>query len=104
MTGGRASSALSVRPGDEGPMAARMMRVFPYWLVVWGGSSGEFWAFPCFDVPPGTILHDADPNAFAGKMRRLQREVKERQLLDPPVRDARYDDFARPLGQFTTRG
>jgi hypothetical protein len=98
MIGGRGASATSVRPEDEGSMAARMMMVFPYWLVVWGASSGEFWAFPCFDAPPGTILHDADTNALAGKMHRLQREVAEGQLLDPPSRHAQYDNFVRSLG------
>lgn len=80
MTGIRAATAPAVCPESEGSMAARMMLVFPYWLVVWGASSGEFWAFPCFDAPAGTILHDADPHALAGRMHRLQRVVTEMQL------------------------
>ncbi len=51
------------------------MAVFPGWLVMWGAHSRQFWAYPCFDAPPGTILHAPDPSELAGMMRRVQRAV-----------------------------
>jgi len=53
--------------------ADRLMAVFPHWLVIWGPYSREFWAFPCFDVSAGTVLHAADANDLAGMMHRSQR-------------------------------
>jgi len=64
-------------------MAARMMRIFPNWLVIWGASSGEFWAYPCFAAPAGAVLHNADPSVLADKMHRLQRAVVD-ELLNAP--------------------
>ena len=33
----------------------------PHWMVVWGLYSRQYWAFPLLPVPPGTIVHAADP-------------------------------------------
>jgi hypothetical protein len=65
-----------LRPGDSGKaVAGRLMGVFPAWFVSWGPYSREFWAFPCFDVPPGTYLHARGANDLAGMMHRLQRSA-----------------------------
>ncbi len=42
---------------------------------MWGPHSRQFWAYPCFDAPPGTILNAVDPSELAGMMRRVQRAV-----------------------------
>lgn len=57
-------------------VATWLMKVFPAWLVLWGSYSREFWAFPCFDVPPGTLLHAGNANDLAGMMHRLQRSIR----------------------------
>lgn len=44
---------------------------------MWGAYSREFWAYPCFAVPPGTILHAADASDLAGMMDRLQRAMED---------------------------
>ncbi len=60
--------------------AARIMEVFPRWQVLWGTYTREFWAFPCFGVQPGTVLHAVDANQLAGIIHRLQRsEADKRQ-------------------------
>ncbi len=46
--------------------AARIMEVFPLWLVMWGVYTRQYWAYPCFDAEQGTILHARDPNDLAG--------------------------------------
>ena len=58
-------------------MAGRLMDVFPAWLVLWGAYTREFWAFPYFDAPAGTVLSDADSGVLAGRMHRIQRAVAE---------------------------
>ena len=64
--------------GDRQRMAARLTSVFPAWLVLRGSYSREFWAFPCFSAPAGTIFHSPNANCLAGMMHRLQRSVQER--------------------------
>ncbi|HVB45353.1 MAG TPA: hypothetical protein VNF47_21980 [Streptosporangiaceae bacterium] len=58
-------------------MAEKVMEVFPFWMVMWGEYTREFWAYPRFCAPAGTILHAADPGALAGMMRQLQRAVMD---------------------------
>ena len=58
-------------------LAIRVGEVFPDWLVMWGTYSRRFWAFPCFDAPPGTIAQAADPSSLAGMMHRLQRAAAD---------------------------
>jgi len=70
---GQARQHATSRSGHDA--AGRIMAVFPGWLVMWGAHSRQFWAYPCFDAPPGTILHAPDPSELAGMMRRLQRAV-----------------------------
>lgn len=58
-------------------VAERIMEIFPHWLVMWGHYSREFWAYPCFRAPAGTVLHATDPNTLAGMMHRLQRAAMD---------------------------
>jgi hypothetical protein len=41
--------------------ARKIEKEHPHWMIVWGLFSRQYWAFPLFDVPPGTIVHAADP-------------------------------------------
>jgi hypothetical protein len=54
-------------------MAARIEEVFPEWFVMWGAYSRQFWAYPLFDAPAGTIVHAASASDLAAMMRRVQR-------------------------------
>jgi len=51
--------------------------VFPCWLVIWGTYTRQFWAFPRFEVPPGTIARAADVNTLAGTMRKIQQAASD---------------------------
>ncbi|HEV2372119.1 MAG TPA: hypothetical protein VGS19_08120 [Streptosporangiaceae bacterium] len=51
---------MTVYDPDERDAAAWVDRRNPQWLVLWGTWSREFWAFPCFAAPPGTIVHAGD--------------------------------------------
>jgi len=53
-------------------IAAQVERDHPRWMIVWGSYSREFWAYPKFNVPPGTILHSGDPNVVAVQMRQVE--------------------------------
>lgn len=63
-----------MRAADEGRRgtAARIGHDFPQWLVMWGMYSRQYWAYPLFDAPRGTIVHSADPDETARKMRAIQ--------------------------------
>jgi hypothetical protein len=61
-------------PGQR-ELAARIERAFPRWLVMWGAYSRQFWAYPCFRVPRGTIAHAARPDDLAVMMRQIQRSA-----------------------------
>ena len=52
--------------------AAQVERDHPRWMIVWGSYSREFWAYPKFNVSPGTILHSRDPNVVATQMRQVE--------------------------------
>ena len=66
-------------PGDRArrEQAARVEEVFPGWLVMWGPYTRQFWAFPRFAAPAGTIAQAADATALAGIIRRMQRAVTD---------------------------
>jgi len=57
---------------DGHGIAVRIGRDFPRWLILWGAYSREYWAYPCFRVPPGTVLHSPDPGELAGQMTMIQ--------------------------------
>ena len=52
--------------------AVLIERDFPHWLVMWGPYSREFWAYPLFNAPRGTIAHSPNPNELASDMRTMQ--------------------------------
>jgi hypothetical protein len=52
--------------------AVQVERDHPRWVIVWGSYSREFWAYPKFNVPPGTVLHSRDPNVVATQMRQVE--------------------------------
>lgn len=52
--------------------AALIERDFPQWLVMWGPYSREFWAYPLFNAPRGTIAHSPNPNELASDMGTIQ--------------------------------
>jgi hypothetical protein len=54
--------------------AARIGLDFPRRLVMWGTYSRQYWAYPLFDAPAGTIVHSADPDEVARKMHAMQME------------------------------
>lgn len=70
---------LTLRAHDarEREVAARIERVFPRWLVMYGAYSHQFWAYPRFRVPRGTIAHAASPDDLVGMMRAIQRSAQE---------------------------
>lgn len=57
--------------------ATRIERVFPHWIVMWGAYTRQFWAYPCFSAPRGTIVHAASPDDLVGMMRAIQRSAQE---------------------------
>ncbi len=61
------------RDRERREQVARLAEVFPRWFVMWGPWSQQFWAFPCFDVPRGTIARSPDPSELAGRMRAVER-------------------------------
>lgn len=65
------------RDDDQRELARRIEQVFPQWVVLWGAYSRQFWAFPQFRVPRGTIAHAASPDDLAGMIRAIQRSVME---------------------------
>lgn len=52
--------------------AARVEKAYPGWLVMWGPYYREYWAYPCFSVRQGTILHSSDPGELVREMRSVQ--------------------------------
>jgi hypothetical protein len=62
---------------DQREMARRIEQVFPHWVVLWGVWSREFWGYPRFRVPRGTIAHAASPDDVVGMMRAIQRSAAD---------------------------
>lgn len=60
---------------DQRELAEGIGGAFPRWIVLWGTHSRQFWAFPCFRVPRGTIAHAASPGDLAEIMREIQRSA-----------------------------
>ena len=57
---------------DRRRAAARIGRHSPQWVVIWGTATREFWAFPVFQVPAGTIAHHGDPAGLTRQMHQIQ--------------------------------
>jgi signal transduction histidine kinase len=56
-------------------IARRIEQAHPCWLIIWGLHSREFWAYPCLAVPPGTVVHEPDPEALVSEMKRVESAV-----------------------------
>jgi hypothetical protein len=60
---------------DQRRTAARIAQHNPQWVVIWGTATHEYWAFPLFQVPAGTIAHHGDPGVLTRQMRQIQTAV-----------------------------
>lgn len=60
------------RDREQRRIEARLGEDFPRWLVLWGAWSRQFWAYPRFRAPRGTILHSQGPADLAAQMRQVQ--------------------------------
>jgi hypothetical protein len=62
------------RPYDPAARRAahRITQRNPGWLVLWGAWSREFWAFPTFHVPPGTLVHAPTPAGLLALMEKTE--------------------------------
>jgi hypothetical protein len=58
-------------------VAARIERTYPGWLVMWSLYNRQFYAFPCFLVPQGTVLHYADPGQLVAEMFSVQKAAAQ---------------------------
>ena len=54
-------------PGSHAT-AARIEREFPLRVVMYGACTRQYWAYPQFDVPAGTIVHSGSPDELARQM------------------------------------
>lgn len=62
---------------DAREVAARIERKYPGWLVMWSLYCREFFAFPCFSVPQGTVLHYPDPGQLVAEMFSVQKAAAQ---------------------------
>jgi hypothetical protein len=65
------------RDREQRRLAARLAEVFPRWCVMWGTYSRQFWGYPKFRVPRGTIAHAISPDDLAGMMRAIERSARD---------------------------
>jgi len=75
---------------DQRCTAAQIAQDSPQWVVIWGTATREFWAFPVFQVPAGTIAHHGDPTVVTRQMRQIQTAVAYKGHREAP-RDAQHD-------------
>jgi hypothetical protein len=68
---------------EQHRQVTRLGAVFPRWLIMWGAYSRQFWAYPRFDAPRGTIAHAADPGDLAAKMRAIELAALSRHRWQP---------------------
>jgi muconolactone delta-isomerase len=52
--------------------ARRIEKANRRWLVMWGVFSREYWAYPLFSAPSGTIMHAADAEMLVARMREVE--------------------------------
>ncbi|HEV2374746.1 MAG TPA: hypothetical protein VGS19_21610 [Streptosporangiaceae bacterium] len=62
----------AVYDADERATAASLEQQNPHWSVTWGYHSRLFWAYPMFNVPPGTIVHASSPQDLLALMRQTE--------------------------------
>jgi hypothetical protein len=68
----RGAAIPAIDHSSQRETAARVEKACPGWLVMWGPYYREYWAYPCFNVPQGTILHSGDPGELVREMRSVQ--------------------------------
>jgi hypothetical protein len=78
MTPARQAPGPAVDHISQRETAAHVEKAHPGWLVMWGPYYREYWAYPCFNVPRGTILHSADPYELVREMRSVQMSAVKR--------------------------
>jgi hypothetical protein len=64
--------------------AARIAQHSPQWVVIWGTATRQYWAFPMFQVPAGTIAHHGDPAMLTRQMLQIQTAVDYQGHRQPP--------------------
>ncbi|HEY4851038.1 MAG TPA: hypothetical protein VII22_09580 [Streptosporangiaceae bacterium] len=69
---------------DQRRAAARIAQHNPQWVVIWGTATREFWAFPMFQVPAGTIARHGDSAVLTRQMRQIQTAVAYHQHRETP--------------------
>jgi hypothetical protein len=52
--------------------AHRIQKANRRWMVMWGVFSREYWAYPLFSAPSGTIMHAADAEMLLSRMREVE--------------------------------
>jgi hypothetical protein len=70
---------------DQRRAAELIAQHSPEWVVIWGTATREFWAFPVFRVPAGTIAHHGDPAVLTRQMRQIQTAVAYQGHRQPPT-------------------
>jgi hypothetical protein len=63
--------------GGRRETATRIERQYPAWLVMWSPYYLEYYAYPRFYVPQGTVLHNSDPGQLAAEMRTVQKAAAQ---------------------------
>jgi hypothetical protein len=74
---GKSVGPREIDPADHRDMAVRIERQYPGWLVLWSLYYREFYAYPCFSVPKGTILHYHDPERLVAEMFSVQKAAAQ---------------------------
>jgi hypothetical protein len=64
---------LVVDRGGRRETATRIERQYPAWLVMWSPYYLEYYAYPRFYVPQGTVLHYADTGQLVAEMCTVQK-------------------------------
>jgi hypothetical protein len=77
---------------DQRRAAARIERDHPQWLILWGAHTRLFWAFPCFQAPPGTIIAAPDTTELTARMQHA--ELASRAHMPPRASQPRGNDSA----------
>jgi hypothetical protein len=69
---------------DERRLAERLTGRYPDWLVMWGSWSRQFWAYPLYRAPRGTIIHAATTGDLLTLMSRVELGVPSSEPRHPP--------------------
>jgi hypothetical protein len=73
--------ALVVDHGGRRESAMQIERQYPGWLVMWSPYYLEYYAYPRFCVPQGTVLHYADPRRLVTEMLTVQKAASQASRL-----------------------